>query len=100
MIFENDQSEAEKYFYWLSEKTILFQKVSGKCFKEFKNNFNFKLKSSCYYTVRAIVQDSNLKSPESTIKYFLYCNMLLILENFIKVSFHSKIIFVTAINLK
>jgi hypothetical protein len=31
-----DQAEAEKYFAWLYEKTILFQKVFGKYFKEFK----------------------------------------------------------------
>ncbi len=31
-----DQSEAEKYFAWLYEKTVLFQKVFSKYFKEFK----------------------------------------------------------------
>lgn len=31
-----DQSEAEKYFAWLYEKTILFQKVFGRYFREFK----------------------------------------------------------------
>lgn len=31
-----DQSDAEKYFAWLYEKTILFQKVFGKYFREFK----------------------------------------------------------------
>ena len=31
-----DQVEAEKYFAWLYEKTVLFQKVFGKYFKEFK----------------------------------------------------------------
>ncbi len=31
-----DQKEAENYFAWLYEKTILFQKVFGKYFKEFK----------------------------------------------------------------
>ncbi len=31
-----DQNEAEKYFAWLYEKTVLFQKVFGKYFKEFK----------------------------------------------------------------
>jgi hypothetical protein len=31
-----DQNEAEKYFAWLYEKTILFQKVFGKYFREFK----------------------------------------------------------------
>jgi len=31
-----DQNEAEKYFTWLYEKTILFQKVFDKYFKEFK----------------------------------------------------------------
>ena len=31
-----DQLEAEKYFDWLYEKTILFQKVFSKYFKEFK----------------------------------------------------------------
>lgn len=31
-----DQSEAEKYFAWLYEKTVLFQKVFGKYFREFK----------------------------------------------------------------
>jgi hypothetical protein len=31
-----DQAEAEKYFAWLYEKTVLFQKVFGKYFKEFK----------------------------------------------------------------
>ncbi len=30
------QSEAESYFAWLYEKTVLFQKVFGKHFKEFK----------------------------------------------------------------
>lgn len=33
-----NQSEAEKYFAWLYEKTTLFQKVFIKYFKEFKNN--------------------------------------------------------------
>lgn len=32
-----DQVEAEKYFVWLYEKTILFQKIFGKYFKDFKN---------------------------------------------------------------
>lgn len=32
-----DQAEAEKYFAWLYEKTILFQKIFGKYFREFKN---------------------------------------------------------------
>ncbi len=31
-----DQAEAEKHFIWLYEKTVLFQKVFGKYFKEFK----------------------------------------------------------------
>lgn len=31
-----DQAEAEKYFAWLYEKTVLFLKVFGKYFKEFK----------------------------------------------------------------
>ena len=31
-----DQAEAKKYFAWLYEKTVLFQKVFGKYFKEFK----------------------------------------------------------------
>ena len=31
-----DQVEADKYFAWLYEKTVLFQKVFGKYFKEFK----------------------------------------------------------------
>ena len=31
-----DQAEAEKYFAWLYEKTVLFQKVFGKYFREFK----------------------------------------------------------------
>jgi hypothetical protein len=31
-----DQAEAENYFAWLYEKTVLFQKVFGKYFKEFK----------------------------------------------------------------
>lgn len=31
-----NQAEAEKYFAWLYEKTILFQKVFGKYLKEFK----------------------------------------------------------------
>lgn len=31
-----NQAEAEKYFAWLYEKTVLFQKVFGKYFKEFK----------------------------------------------------------------
>jgi len=31
-----DQVEAEKYFAWLYEKTVLFQKVFGKYFREFK----------------------------------------------------------------
>ncbi len=31
-----NQAEAEKYFTWLYEKTVLFQKVFGKYFKEFK----------------------------------------------------------------
>jgi hypothetical protein len=31
-----DQAEAEKYFAWLYEKTILFQKIFGKYFKSFK----------------------------------------------------------------
>ncbi len=31
-----DQTEAENYFAWLYEKTVLFQKVFGKYFKEFK----------------------------------------------------------------
>jgi len=31
-----DQAEAEKYFAWLYEKTVLFQKVFGRYFKEFK----------------------------------------------------------------
>lgn len=31
-----NQNEAEKYFAWLYEKTVLFQKVFGKYFKEFK----------------------------------------------------------------
>ena len=31
-----DQAEAEKYFAWLYEKTVLFQRVFGKYFKEFK----------------------------------------------------------------
>ena len=31
-----DQAEAEKYFAWLYEKTVLFQNVFGKYFKEFK----------------------------------------------------------------
>lgn len=30
------QNEAESYFLWLHEKTVLFQKVFGKYFKEFK----------------------------------------------------------------
>lgn len=33
-----DQVEAEKYFVWLYEKTILFQKIFGKYFKDFKNS--------------------------------------------------------------
>ncbi len=32
-----DQAEAEKYFAWLYEKTVLFQKVFDKYFREFKN---------------------------------------------------------------
>jgi hypothetical protein len=32
------QTEAEYYFAWLYEKTVLFQQVFGKYFKEFKNN--------------------------------------------------------------
>lgn len=32
-----DQNEAEKYFTWLYEKTILFQKVFGKYYREYKN---------------------------------------------------------------
>jgi len=32
-----DQNEAENYFSWLYEKTVLFQRVFGKYFKEFKN---------------------------------------------------------------
>lgn len=31
-----DQAEAENYFAWLYEKTVLFQKVFGKYFKEYK----------------------------------------------------------------
>jgi len=31
-----DQAEAEKYFSWLYEKTIIFQKVFGKYFREYK----------------------------------------------------------------
>lgn len=31
-----NQAEAENYFTWLYEKTVLFQKVFGKYFKEFK----------------------------------------------------------------
>jgi len=31
-----NQAEAEKYFAWLYEKTVLFQKVFGKYFREFK----------------------------------------------------------------
>jgi len=31
-----DQVEAEKYFAWLYERTVLFQKVFGKYFREFK----------------------------------------------------------------
>jgi len=34
-----DQTESEKYFAWLYEKTILFQKVFSKYLKEFKNNY-------------------------------------------------------------
>ncbi|MBU1915736.1 DUF4268 domain-containing protein [Patescibacteria group bacterium] len=30
------QTEAVNYFAWLYEKTVLFQKVFGKYFKEFK----------------------------------------------------------------
>ncbi|MCJ7525310.1 MAG: DUF4268 domain-containing protein [Candidatus Aminicenantes bacterium] len=37
-----DQVEAEKYFVWLYEKTILFQKIFSKYFKEFKNNIYAK----------------------------------------------------------
>jgi len=33
-----DQVEAEKYFDWLYEKTILFQKIFSKYFKDFKNS--------------------------------------------------------------
>lgn len=33
-----DQVEAEKYFVWLYEKTILFQTIFSKYFKEFKNS--------------------------------------------------------------
>jgi len=33
-----DQVEAEKYFVWLYEKTILFQKIFSKYFKDFKNS--------------------------------------------------------------
>lgn len=33
-----DQVEAEKYFVWLYEKTILFQKIFSKYFKEFKDS--------------------------------------------------------------
>ena len=33
-----DQVGAEKYFVWLYEKTILFQKIFSKYFKEFKNS--------------------------------------------------------------
>lgn len=35
-----NQAEAEKYFAWLYEKTILFQRIFGKYFKSFKNNFS------------------------------------------------------------
>jgi len=31
-----NQREAEKYFTWLYEKTVLFQKVFGRYLKEFK----------------------------------------------------------------
>ena len=31
-----NQSEADKYFAWLYEKTVLFQKVFGKHLREFK----------------------------------------------------------------
>jgi len=31
-----DQNEAENYFAWLYERTVLFQRVFGKHFKEFK----------------------------------------------------------------
>lgn len=31
-----DQAEAERYFAWLYEKTVLFQRVFGKYFREFK----------------------------------------------------------------
>lgn len=31
-----DQNEAENYFSWLYEKTVLFQEIFGKYFKEFK----------------------------------------------------------------
>ena len=33
-----DQVEAEKYFVWLYDKTILFQKIFSKYFKDFKNS--------------------------------------------------------------
>ncbi len=31
-----NQNEMEKYFAWLMEKTVLFQKVFGRYFREFK----------------------------------------------------------------
>jgi hypothetical protein len=37
-----DQVEAEKYFAWLYDKTILFQKIFSKYFKEFKNSIYAK----------------------------------------------------------
>lgn len=33
-----DRNQAENYYKWLYEKTILFQKVFGKYIKEYKNN--------------------------------------------------------------
>ena len=31
-----DQKESEEYYKWIYEKTVLFQKVFGKYFKEYK----------------------------------------------------------------
>ena len=33
-----NQTDVEKYYEWLYEKTVLFQRVFGKYFKEFKNS--------------------------------------------------------------